>query len=141
MFGLRLARIGNMARRTLMASKKSGEFLFKSTGVTYMEGDGGGASLINLEGTATGFGTVLGTLTLSGDSPGATTGRSSWVGTAYLDNGDEVQGTSEGFWEKSGKHKWRVRGVLRTSTGALYLSDGVISLDGRTYKGKMSAWE
>ena len=52
----------------------------------------------------------------------------------------EVQGSSEGFYEPSGKHKWRVRGTLRTSTGAMFRSDGIISLDGRTYKGSLTAW-
>lgn len=125
----------------MATAKKGVSFSFKSTSVTYVNSDGGGgAALINYEGTATGFGTVLGTLTLSGDVQGAGNGRSSWVGTAYLDNGEEVQGSSEGFWERSGKHKWRVRGILRTSTGATYTSDGVISLDGRDYKGALAEW-
>jgi len=125
-----------------MATDKTAvKFSFTSTGVIYsQEVDGNGAVQINLEGTATGFGTVLGTLTLFGDAPGAKTGRSSWVGTAYLENGDEVQGSSEGFYEPSGKHKWRVRGTLRTSTGAMFRSDGIISLDGRTYKGQLTEW-
>lgn len=122
-------------------AKKAIEFSFKSTSVTYEEVPGGGATRINVEGTATGFGTVLGTLSFFADAPGAQSGRTSWVGDAYLDNGDQVQGASEGFWEKSGKHKWRVRGLLRTSTGTMYRSDGVVSLDGRTYKGTLAEWE
>jgi hypothetical protein len=125
-----------------MANAKKGiEFSFKSTSVTYEQGASGGATTINLEGTATGFGTVLGSLSFFADAPGAQSGQTHWVGTAYLDDGAEVQGTSEGYWERSGKHKWRVRGVLRTSAGAMYLSDGVVSLDGRTYKGKLTEWE
>ena len=118
-----------------------GKFSFKSTSVTYEDlAGGGGAVHVNLEGEATGFGTVLGTMSLFGDAPGAQSGRSSWVGEAYLPNGDVVQGTGDGFYEKSGKHKWRVRSVVRTSNGALLLSDGVISLDGRSYKGKLTQW-
>jgi hypothetical protein len=125
-----------------MAKEKTTvKFSFTSTGVTYSRGPDGSAAAINLEGTATGFGTVLGTLTLFGDAPGAKTGESTWVGTAYLDNGEEVQGTSEGFYEPAGKHKWRVRGTLRTSTGAMFNSDGIISLDGRTYKGNLTSWD
>ena len=60
------------------------------------------------------------------------------VGTAYLDNGEQVRSTSEGFWQESGKHKWRVRGTLCNSLGDVYQSDGVISLDGRTYKGTLT---
>lgn len=121
--------------------KKQGEFSFKSTGVTYEEVTGGGVVRLNLEGTASGFGTVMGTMSLFGDAPGAQSGQSSWVGEAYLDNGDVVQGTGAGFFERSGKHKWRVRSVVRTSTGAVLLSDGVVSLDGRSYKGKLTDWK
>jgi hypothetical protein len=123
----------------MATGKKGTEFSFKSTGSTYaLIPGGGGVTHVNLDGKATGFGTVIGTLSFFGDAPGAISGRTSWVGSAYLDNGDEVLGASEGFWEKSGKHKWRVRGLLRVSTGATYLSDGVVSLDGRTYKGTLS---
>lgn len=125
----------------MATAKKAVAFSFKSTGVSYLKVPGGGVNHINFEGTATGFGAVLGTLSFYADAPGAQSGRSSWVGTAYLDNGDEVQGTSEGFWERGGKHKWRVRGLLRTSTGAMYQSDGIVSLDGRTYKGTLTEWE
>jgi len=101
----------------------------------------GGVTHVNLDGTATGFGTVIGTLSFFADAPGAQNGRTSWVGSAYLDSGDEIFGVSEGFWERKGKHKWRVRGLLRVSTGATYLSDGVVSLDGCTDKGTLSEWE
>jgi hypothetical protein len=124
----------------MATGKKTAEFSFKSTSVTCASTPSGGVNHINFEGTATGFGTVLGTLSFMANAPGAECGRSSWVGDAYLENGDQIHGTSEGFWEKSGKHKWRVRGMLRTTTGATYLSDGVVSLDGRTYKGTLSEW-
>jgi len=120
--------------------KKAAEFSLKSTSVTYNEIPGGGETEINLEGTATGFGTVLGTMSLWADGPGADSGRSSWVGSGYLENGEVVQGTGDGFFEKVGKHKWRVRSVVRVSSGALLLSDGVLSLDGRSYKGMLTEW-
>jgi hypothetical protein len=122
--------------------KKSGEFSFKATSVTYAETDGGGGAIaLNLDGKATGFGAVLGTMTLYGDAPGVQSGRTSWVGEAYLANGDLLQGSGSGFFERSGKHKWRVRSVIRTSTGTVMLSEGVISLDGRTYKGTLKEWD
>jgi hypothetical protein len=125
----------------MATSKKSGEFSYTSTSVTFEQLPGGlGVSRINLEGTASGFGTVLATLSMFGDAPGGKTGRTSWVGSAFLDNGDEVQGTAEGFFEETGKHKWRLRGILRTSTGAVFRSEGVLSLAGRSYKGSFSEW-
>lgn len=122
-------------------SNKNGEFSFKSTSVTYEEMAGGGVVRLNLEGNASGFGTVLGTMSLYGDAPGAQSGQSAWAGEAYLDNGDVVQGSGSGFFQKSGKHKWRVRSIVRVSTGAVLLSDGVISLDGRSYKGTLKEWK
>ena len=80
-------------------------------------------------------------MSLIADAPGAQSGQSSWVGEAYLDNGEIVGGSGAGFFESSGKHKWRVRSVVRTSSGDVLLSDGVLSLDGRTYKGNLSDWK
>ncbi len=117
------------------------EFSFKSTSITFVEAPGGGGvTHVNLEGTATGFGTVLGTLSFFADTQGAEGGRTHWVGTAYLENGDEVYGSSGGVWQRLGNHKWRVRGTLATSAGSVYQTDGVISLDGRTYKGTLEEW-
>jgi len=119
--------------------KKTAEFSFKATSVAYaMTEDGGGANYIDLDGTATGFGEVLGTLTLYGDAPMAQSGPCAWVGTAYLDNGDIVESTGSGFFERAGKHKWRVRAIMRGSTGNVWLTDGFISLKGRAYKGTMT---
>jgi len=125
----------------MAAAKKTVDFSFKSTGVTFQDlGGGSGVNHINLEGKATGFGTVLGTLSFFSDAPGAQSGTTHWVGTAFLDNGEEVSGSSEGYWERIGKHKWRVRGLMRTSAGTTYTSDGVVSLNGRTYKGELTEW-
>lgn len=125
----------------MATAKKSGEFSYTSTSVTFEQLPGGlGVARINLEGTATGFGTLLATVSLFGDAPGAKTGRTSWVGTAFLDNGDEVQGTAEGFYEECGKHKWKLRGILRNSAGNVFRSEGILSLAGRTYKGTFSEW-
>jgi hypothetical protein len=125
----------------MATAKKTVDFSFKSTGVTFQElGGGSGVNHINFEGKATGFGTVLGTLSLFNDAPGAQSGTTHWVGTAFLDNGEQVSGSSEGYWERTGKHKWRVRGLMRTSAGTTYTSDGVVSLSGCTYKGELSEW-
>ena len=123
------------------AAKNTVDFSFKSTCVVSEELSGGaGVNHVHLEGKATGFGTVIGTLSFFSDGPGALAGSTHWVGTAYLDNGDEVSSSSDGYWERSGKHKWRVRGILRTSTGTTYRTDGILSLNGRTYKGALTEW-
>ena len=53
------------------------------------------------EGTATGYGTVLGTLHFRGE-PGAKTGALSWRGQGFLENGETIVGTGEGTWEELG---------------------------------------
>lgn len=126
----------------MATGKKGGEFSFKATSVAYvMTEDGGGANHLDLDGTASGYGEVLGTLSLFGDGPMAQSGPASWVGTAYLENGDIIESTGSGFFERSGKHKWRVRSIMRGSTGLVCLTDGVISLKGRTYKGTMTLFD
>jgi hypothetical protein len=126
----------------LMAiGKAAGKFSMTSTGVTVaISANGVGANHVNLEGTATGFGTVIGTLTFLADGPGAKTGRTSWLGSGYLDNGDILQGSGDGVYAESGKHKWRVRSIVRISNGIVLLTDGVVSLEGRTYKGTLYEW-
>ena len=52
--------------------KEAGEFSFTSTGVTVSSTPNGGVSnQVNVEGTATGFGAVLGTLTFYATELGA----------------------------------------------------------------------
>ena len=68
-----------------------GEFSFIATSVTVSTSpDGGASSQVNYEGTGSGYGTVLGTLTFSASEPGADSGTATWVGTGYLENGETV---------------------------------------------------
>jgi hypothetical protein len=112
--------------------KEMGNFSFKVTSVTY----GDASAQVNLHGSATGFGTVEGTLTFMGE-PGAKSGTCSWRGTAYMDNGETKGGTAEGSWETVGKHKWRVRGLNRLADGQTFLSDGEVDLASQSYNGKL----
>ena len=119
-----------------------GEFSFTSTSSTVSASpDGGASTQVNLEGTASGYGTVLGTMTFFADEPGAKSGTTSWVGTGYLENGDQVGGLGQGVFQESGTHKWRVRSLIQISDGTVVLTDGEIALDGRTYVGTIHAWE
>jgi hypothetical protein len=112
--------------------KPMGEFSFKVTSVTYGET----SSQVNLHGTATGFGTVEGTLTVKGE-PGATRGTCSWRGAGYMEDGTVVRGTAEGTWETVGKHRWRIRGLNSVSTGQTFYSDGEAELATQSYKGTL----
>jgi hypothetical protein len=112
--------------------KEVSEFSSKVTSVTYRDTSG----QANVHGTATGFGTVQGTLSFTGQ-PNAKSGTNSWRGTAYLDNGETLNAAGEGTWEESGKHKWHVRMLLRGSDGQSFFSDGEVDLAGQSYNGKL----
>jgi hypothetical protein len=117
--------------------KEVGTVTLKAVTTTYALD---GASVeVNVDGTATGYGTVLGTLTFRGE-PGAKSGLISWRGQGFLDNGETVTGFGEGAWEESGKHKWHIRLVVSTSDGKCHASDGELDLKTRTLSGKMLEW-
>ena len=123
----------------MAVGKEIATFSLKSTSLTYAI-DGAGQA--NFEGTVQGeglTGAVLGTLHIAGE-PGAKNGTCTWVGSVYLENGEETTGTSQGTWEKSGTHKWRIRGILSLSDGRTQLSDGELELATRTYTGKLYDW-
>ncbi len=117
--------------------KELGEYQLKSTGTRYNE-DGGGAA-VDLDGTATGFGTVLGTLIVRAE-PGATGGSASWRGQSFLDNGERSAATGEGTWEDCGTNQWRVRLIVSTTNGQTFATDGVLDLGSRSMNGKLLDW-
>jgi hypothetical protein len=114
--------------------KQTGDFLFKVNSTTYYETN----AQINLRGTATGFGTVEGTLTLTGE-PGATSGRVSFRGASFLDDGRINNAGGEGTWTTVGKHKWRIRGFTYVDQ-QIIITDGELELATQTYQGKLYEW-
>jgi hypothetical protein len=117
--------------------KEIGDFSFKLTSVSYPGDDP--TALINVDGTATGYGTVLGTLTLRGE-PGAKGGPASWRGDGFLDDGEMVHGIGHGTWEEIGHHKWRTRMIIAVSDGQTFASDGELDLATRSFSGKNLEW-
>ncbi len=117
--------------------KEIGDFTFKQTSATYAE-DGGSVS-VNFDGTATRFGTVLGTLIARGE-PGAKQGTCSWRGQGFLENGDNVVGLGEGTWQETGKHQWRIRMINQTSDGQIFAADRRLDLATRSFSGKLIEW-
>ena len=117
--------------------KEIGTFSLKSISTTYSEA--GGIVQVHCDGTASGFGTVLGTLTFRGE-PGAKGGSLTWRGQGFLENGETVTGMGEGNWEALGQHKWRTRLIVSTSDGGCHASDGQLDLKSRTLSGRMLEW-
>ena len=120
-----------------------GEFALRHTGSSYAKtADGGLENNSHWEGTATGFGAVFGTLSVSRplSESGSTGGSCTWAGVAYLDDGTNVGGLGEGTWEQvEGRHSWRVSMKLEISNGDRIRSEGEIDLGTRTYAGKLYA--
>jgi hypothetical protein len=120
----------------------SGEFKYSVTSSTFERQAGGGAKVIvNLEGTASGYGKVQGTLTFNPATPGANSGTGGYTGAAFLDSGEVIGAQGEGYWQQvAGKQQWRVRGINQTSSGDVLLSDGTLDLASRTFYGTLAAW-
>jgi hypothetical protein len=119
--------------------KQLGEYSFKQTSNTVAAT----GSKLNFHGTATGFGTVQGTLTIKADAPGAPSGVCSWEAVGFLEDGKWVSGTGEGTWEtvgQHGQHKLRVRMYHSTSNGQTFLSDGELELATLSFQGKLYEW-
>jgi HEAT repeat protein len=85
-----------------------------------------------------GFGTVEGTMTVTGE-PGARSGKVSFRAAAFLDDGKIINGTGEGTWETVGKHKWRIRGINYVD-GRTFASDGELELATQSFSGKIFEW-
>ena len=115
--------------------KEVGDFSFKITSTSFSDE---GATL-DFDGTATNFGTVLGTLIFIGE-PARKFGSVSWRGSAFLENGEELGAVGEGAFEALGNHKWRIRLVITVSDGQIFGSDGVLDLAGRSLVGKQLEW-
>lgn len=115
------------------------EFTLKITALTFTEGPGESLNVQgNLEGTATGFGTVLGTTSFT--NAGEKSGTWKFCGVAYLENGDSITGIAHGTHESSGVHTWRTRGVERLSDGRTVALEGEVDLAARSWTGQLVEW-
>lgn len=123
-------------------SSETGEFSYTITSSTFSERDTGGTQVeINLEGTASGFGQLNGTLTMIAPAPGANAGPGSFRGAAFLDTGEVIGTNGEGCWQQlDGEQKWRVRGINMNTQGQVFVSDGTLDLASRSYNGTFSEW-
>ena len=93
----------------------------------------------NYEGTATGFGTVIGTVSFPLPEGGATSGTCSWSGQGFPPGGSWVSGSGDGTWEQvDGRYAWKVSiPAVMNSDGSRIRSEGELDQEARTYKGQM----
>jgi hypothetical protein len=120
----------------------SGEINYSVTSSTFERQSGGGVRvLVNVEGRASGYGPVTGTLSIISAAPGATAGPVSWVGAAFQESGEVIGATAEGYWRKvDGKQQWRIRGITQTTAGTLLVTDAILDLATRSYQGTLAEW-
>jgi hypothetical protein len=118
----------------MAAGKPIGEYSMKSTSWTLRPGPAGSTVIDgNFEGTATGFGSVLGTGTFLVGKIGTF----SYCGAAYPDDGDIYTASGTGTYESVGKHRWRTSGTLQLSDGRTLISEGEVDLATRSWNGKL----
>jgi len=118
----------------MASGKVIGEYSLKFTSFTLTPGPAGSILIGgNYEGTATGYGTVLGTLTAVGGKSGTL----SLCGMNYLDSGDQVSASGSGAYDSIGKHRWRTQILVQVSDGRTVPIEGEVDLTSRSWNGKM----
>lgn len=114
----------------MQKGKQLGEYSFKSTSNRVRED---GKLEINCEGTVTGFGFVVNTLTVTvGDG---NSGQYDVHEVCYRDDGTIVTASSEdGVYKSIGKFKWATTGVIKAD-GRAFIEEGTMELTTRSWSG------
>jgi hypothetical protein len=114
------------------SGRQSGEYSFKFTSFTLAPGPGGSIPVqCNCEGTAAGYGTILGTMT----AVGGNSGNLSWYARHFLESGDLLSVAGSGTYESSGKNRWRTQLVVQVSDGRNVVASGEAGLASRSWSG------
>lgn len=117
-----------------------GEFTFNQTAIAYVKNDDGVVvAYVNYEGTATGFGTVQGTLAFLLPEGGATSGTVSWTGQAFPPDRPWNTASGDGTWEQvEGKYAWQINlPAIELSDGNRIRTEGEVDLEARTFSGQI----
>jgi hypothetical protein len=111
--------------------KQLGEYSFKATSNRVREDD---KLEINFEGTVSGFGFVINTMTVTvGDGK---RGRYDLREVSYRDDGTIATASSEkGEYNSTGKFKWDTTGVIKVE-GRAFIEEGTMELATKTWSGK-----
>ena len=117
-----------------------GNFELNHTGNAYAKNDDDVVvAYASYEGTATGFGTVMGTLAFPLPEQGATSGTVSWTGQGFPPDREPSTSFGEGTWKQvEGSHAWQINvPVIEISDGTNLRSEGVVDLEAKTFNGQM----
>lgn len=117
-----------------------GEFSLTHGGNVYAKNDNGVVTAYaNYDGTATGFGTVMGTMSFPLPDSGATSGTCTWTGQGFPPDSPWTTSSGDGTWEQiEGRYAWRITlPALEISDGRRIRTEGELDLEARTLKGEM----
>ena len=117
-----------------------GEFELKHTGSSYLKNaDGVVVTYVNYEGTATGYGTVHGTMSFPLPEAGATSGTCSWTAQGFPPDSPWNTSSGDGTWEQiEGRYAWKISlPALEISDGTRIRSEGELDLEANTLTGQM----
>lgn len=113
-----------------------GEFSFRAITFILTPGLAGTVQMqVTFEGSATGFGLTLGTMTVVCTGPGS--GEWTWCAANYPDCGEGISGSGKGSFKDQGSRRWHTRGLLTISDGRSALVDGDFELNARTWTGQL----
>ena len=111
-------------------------FSFTWNTITFSESDGQVDAIINLEGTADGFGFVMSTLVAHG--AGTPSGTYDFLGVSFPEEGEQVIGRGTGEWRQVAPDRWESNGPTTLSTGDTIKGEAVFDLPNRTWSGTFS---
>ncbi|MFV8816860.1 hypothetical protein [Haliea sp. E17] len=118
--------------------KAIGEFTLNITSTTFSDSLQEGTR-INLDGTMSNGGNVIGTLTFRNDGPPTyETGKADWLGATTAKDGDVVPNSGRGYYLKTGPGQYRLRLLTQETNGNCALVEG--QLTAGHYSGVVYAW-
>jgi hypothetical protein len=125
-----------MSRASRRSTDRLGQYSFKSNSSRVCDD---GKLEINWEGTATGFGVVISTMTVMvGDGK---SGHYDQYGVSYRDDGTVTTSSNEsGEYKSIGTHKWATTGVLKIKADGrelIVIEEGTMELATKTWNGNV----
>ncbi len=111
-------------------------FSFNWNTITFSQDGDDVVATINIEGTADGFGIVLGSLTCHGI--GTPSGTYEMLAVSYPEQGEQVVGRGQGEWQQVAPHRWESQQTPQLSTGDTIKGEGIFDLPNRTWSGSFA---